>query len=279
MVYFITDGVNIKIGYTSGSPINRLKKLQTGSSQKLTLIGYIDGNKNKEKELHNKFSNLRLNFKNEKVGNEKWLKELMGLSLKNVQATITDGKGKKLYSDFGEMLFTHFGVSGPLMLSASAAVNDAIMKEELHLFIDLKPALTKEQLDKRILREFDENKNRKFKNATSSLFPGKLTPVMIQLSGIDGELPVNEITKGQREQFVDLIKAMPLTLVGLRDFKEAIITKGGLNVKEINPSTMESKLVPGLYFAGEMIDCDAYTGGFNLQIAWSTGHLAGSHIE
>ena len=210
---------------------------------------------------------------------EAFVKELMGLSLKNVQATITDGKGKKLYSDFGEMLFTHFGVSGPLMLSASAAVNDAIMKEELHLFIDLKPALTKEQLDKRILREFDDNKNRKFKNAISSLFPGKLTPVMIQLSGIDGELPVNEITKGQREQFVDLIKAMPLTLLGVRDFKEAIITKGGINVKEINPSTMESKLVPGLYFAGEMIDCDAYTGGFNLQIAWSTGHLAGSHIE
>ena len=210
---------------------------------------------------------------------EPFVKELMGLSLKNVQATITDSNGRKLYSDFGEMLFTHFGVSGPLMLSASAAVNDAIVKEELHLFIDLKPALSKEQLDKRILREFDENKNRKFKNAISSLFPGKLTPVMVQLSGIDGELAVNEITKGQREQLVELIKALPLTLTGLRDFQEAIITKGGIHVKEINPSTMESKLVPGLYFAGEMIDCDAYTGGFNLQIAWSTGHLAGSHIE
>lgn len=210
---------------------------------------------------------------------ETFVKDLMGLSLKNVSATITDGKGKKLYSEFGELLFTHFGVSGPLMLSASAAVNDVIGREELYLSIDLKPSLSKEQLDKRILREFDENKNRKFKNAVSSLFPGKLTPVIVELSGIDAELAVHEITKAQRDKFVTLMKSFPLTLLRLRGFDEAIVTRGGVDVKQINPSTMESKLVPGLYFAGEIIDCDAYTGGFNLQIAWSTGHLAGSHIE
>ncbi len=209
---------------------------------------------------------------------ETFVKDLMGLALKNVEVTITDEKGKKLFSDFGEMLFTHFGVSGPLLLSASAKVNDAILKQNLKMYINLKPALTSEQLDRRILREFDENKNRQFKNAVASLFPGSLTPVMVQLSGIDPNMMVNNVTKQMRESFVQLIQKMPLTLTGLRGFNEAIITKGGVCVKEINPSTMESKLVKGLYFAGEVLDCDAYTGGFNLQIAWSTGHLAGSSI-
>lgn len=210
---------------------------------------------------------------------ETFVKDLMGLALKNVGATIVNKKGKVLYQDFGEMLFTHFGVSGPLMLSASAKVNDDIQKEELQLLIDLKPALTKEQLDKRILREFDENKNRQFKNAVVSLFPGKFTPVMVMCSGINPELLVNEVTKEMRSNFVDLIKAFPLTLTRLRGFNEAIVTKGGIHVKEVNPSTMESKLISGLFFAGEVLDLDAYTGGFNLQIAWSTGYLAGSHIE
>lgn len=210
---------------------------------------------------------------------EDFVKDLMGLALRNVQATIKDDNGKILYQDFGEMLFTHFGVSGPLMLSASAKVNDEIMKGPLKLYIDLKPALSVEQLDKRVLREFDECKNRRFKNAIASLFPGKLTNVMIELSGIDQELPVNEVTRAMRTQFIELMKAMPLTLTGVRGFHEAIVTKGGVHVKEINPSTMESKLVKGLYFAGEVLDLDAYTGGFNLQIAWSTGHLAGNHIE
>ena len=147
------------------------------------------------------------------------------------------------------------------------------------MFINLKPALTREQLDKRVLREFDDNKNRQFKNAIASLFPSSLTPIMIHLSGIEPDIMVNEITKGMRDEFVSLIQALPLTITGVRGFNEAIVTKGGVNVKEINPSTMESKLIKGLYFAGEIIDCDAYTGGFNLQIAWSTGHLAGSHIE
>jgi len=213
------------------------------------------------------------------ITKETFVKDLMGLSLKNVEATICDAKGKKLYSDFGEMLFTHFGVSGPLMLSASAKVNDQIGKENLYLTIDLKPALSKEQLDKRILRDFEENPNRQFKNAVTGLFPGKLTPVMISLSGIDPERKVNEITRAMREEFCNLIKAMPLTLTGARGFEEAIVTRGGISVKKINPSTMESKLISGLYFAGEVLDLDAYTGGYNLQIAWSTGYLAGSSIE
>lgn len=213
------------------------------------------------------------------ITKETFVKDLMGLSLKNVEATICDAKGKKLYSDFGEMLFTHFGVSGPLMLSASAKVNDQIGKENLYLTIDLKPALSKEQLDKRILRDFEENPNRQFKNAVTGLFPGKLTPAMIALSGIDPERKVNEITRAMREEFCNLIKAMPLTLTGVRGFEEAIVTRGGISVKKINPSTMESKLISGLYFAGEVLDLDAYTGGYNLQIAWSTGYLAGSSIE
>lgn len=210
------------------------------------------------------------------VTKETWCKDVMGLALKNVSVRLVNGK-KELYSGFGEMLFTHFGVSGPLILSASSYyVNKS--KGEAQVFIDLKPALDREQLDKRLLRDFDENKNKQFKNALGGLFPSKLTPIMIQLSGIDPEKKVNEITKVERQTFVELIKNLPLTIVGTRDFNEAIITQGGVSVKDVNPSTMESKIVQGLYFAGEVLDLDAMTGGFNLQIAWSTGHLAGSEL-
>lgn len=208
---------------------------------------------------------------------EAWIKELQGLSLKNVSVKI-EKNGKVLYDAFGEMLFTHYGVSGPLLLSASSVVNDYEDKMPLHLTIDLKPALEEEQLDKRILRDFEENQNRQFKNAVQKLFPAKLIPVMIRLSGISPEKKVNEITREERQGFVKLIKAFPLTLSRFRDFNEAIITRGGVSVKEVNPSTMESKLVKGLYFAGEVLDLDALTGGFNLQIAWSTGYLAGDSI-
>ena len=209
---------------------------------------------------------------------EEYIPALMGLSLRNVQATVYDGK-KELYSDFGEMLFTHFGVSGPLIISASAYVGKILQKKhELKLVIDLKPALSEEQLDARVLREFDANHNKQFKNAVTGLFPAKLLPVMIHLSGIDPEKKVNVITKEERMNFVHLIKHFTVTLTGLRDFKEAIITRGGVKVKEVNPSTMESKLVQGLYFAGEVLDLDALTGGFNLQIAWSTAYAAGSNI-
>ena len=207
---------------------------------------------------------------------EWYAKELMGLSLRNIEITITDGT-KKLYRDFGEMLFTHYGVSGPVILSASSIVGSRLAEKELTLHIDLKPALTKEQLDKRVLREFDANHNRQFKNASAGLFPAKLRPVIVELSGIPEEKKVNEITREERKKFTDLIKDFSMTLTGLRSYNEAIITKGGVSVKEIDPGTMESKLVKGLFFAGEVLDLDAVTGGFNLQIAWSTGFLAGTY--
>ena len=208
---------------------------------------------------------------------EDYCMQMQGLSLRNVQATIREG-GKVFFEEFGEMLFTHFGVSGPLMLSASSVVNDRLRKKNLSLTIDLKPALSEEQLDARILRDFEENKNRQFKNSVKGLLPAKMIPVVISLSGIDPEKKINGITKQERKKLVECIKAFPLTLTGLRGFNEAIITRGGVSVKQVDPSTMESKLVKGLYFAGEILDVDAYTGGFNLQIAWSTGYLAGSSI-
>lgn len=208
---------------------------------------------------------------------EEYCMQMQGLSLRNVSLKIKNDK-KVLYEEFGEMLFTHFGVSGPLILSASSVVNDEIRKRELQMEVDLKPALTEEQLDARILRDFGENQNRQFKNAVQKLLPSRMIPVVIELSGIPAEKKINEITKEERRKFIEVMKHFPLTLTGLREFKEAIITRGGVNVKEIDPSTMESKIVRGLYFAGEVLDTDAYTGGFNLQIAWSTGYLAGSSV-
>ena len=209
---------------------------------------------------------------------EEYVREMQGLALKNVTVRIYDGK-KKLYEDFGEMLFTHFGVSGPLLLSASAMISPKYTAKELQMEIDLKPALDTEQLDKRILKDFEEAKNKQFKNSIGKLFPTKMIPVILELSEIDPDKKVNEITKEERASFVKLIKAFPVTLNGLRDFREAIITKGGVKVGEVNPSTMESKKVKNLYFCGEVLDLDALTGGYNLQIAWSTGHLAGISIE
>lgn len=205
---------------------------------------------------------------------ESWVPELQGLSLRNIQIRILDGE-KELYKEFGEMLFTHYGVSGPVILSASSIIGKQLKRRKLVLAIDLKPALNMEQLDRRILREFESNQNRQFKNAMDALFPAKLRPVMIRLSGISPEKKVNEVTKEERHAFAKQIKDMRLTLLGPRGFREAIITKGGVSVKEIDPGTMESRKVKGLYFAGEVLDLDALTGGFNLQIAWSTGYLAG----
>lgn len=205
---------------------------------------------------------------------EEWVKELQGLSLRNCGVTIYDGD-HKIYEDFGELLFTHFGVSGPTVLSVSSYAVDIIRKRPLRLVIDLKPALDEKQLDARILRDFEANINRKFMNSLDKLFPKSLIPVIIERSGIDAQCRVNEITRDKRQGLVKLIKNFDLTLTGLRGFNEAIITHGGVDVKEIDSSTMESKLIKGLYFAGEMIDVDAVTGGFNLQVAWSTGYLAG----
>ncbi len=210
---------------------------------------------------------------------EPWIQELQGLSLRNVQATVYQGK-KKLYQDFGEMLFTHYGVSGPLLLSVSSYVGRILIENApLTLEIDLKPALTEEMLDKRILRDFEENQKKQFKNALGKLFPSKLIPVMIELSGIEPEKKVNVISKEERKTLVHLIKHFKMELTKLRDYNEAIITKGGIVTKEIDPGTMESKLAKGVYFAGEVLDLDALTGGFNLQIAWSTAYAAGNAIE
>lgn len=208
---------------------------------------------------------------------EDWVKDLQGLSLRNVTVSIYHGK-KKLFEDFGEMLFTHFGVSGPLVLSASGMIKPIQFKQELCMYIDLKPALDAEQLDKRILREFDAAMNKQFKNVIGSLMPAKMIPVVIRLSGIDPDKKVNEVSREERQHLVQLLKRLPLTINGLRGWNEAIITKGGVSVKDINPSTMESKKVSHLFFCGEVLDLDALTGGYNLQIAWSTGYLAGISV-
>lgn len=209
---------------------------------------------------------------------ETFIPELQGLSLRNVDAVIYDGK-KKVYEEFGEMLFTHFGVSGPIIISASSVMGKLLGEKDLRLSIDLKPALKFEQLDQRVLRDFEENRNRQFKNAVDKLFPAKLKPVMIERSGIHPDKKVNEISRGERQRFVAMIKNFDMTLTGLRGYNEAIITKGGVDVRQIDPGTMESQLVKGLYFSGEVLDLDALTGGFNLQIAWSTGYLAGISVH
>ena len=202
--------------------------------------------------------------------------ELKGLSLKNVCLTVTEN-GKTVFEKTGEMLFTHFGISGPLVISASSAF---IFKNEksYKVYIDLKPALTTEQLDKRILRDFSENINKELVNSLDKLLPKKLIKTVIFLSKINPHTKVNNLSKAERANLVNTIKKLPLTITGIRDFDEAIITKGGVSVKEINPHTMESKKIKGLYFCGEIIDVDAYTGGYNLQIAFSTGYTAGNNI-
>ena len=200
-------------------------------------------------------------------------KDIMGISLKNVSANIY-AEGKKVYSEFGEMLFTHFGVSGPIIIKASAYIHKYLEKE-LKLTIDLKPALDDKQLDERLLKDFRIFQNKQLKNSLDKLMPRALIPVVIEKSGLDGEKKVNELTKEERRLLGNIIKNLPFTITGLRGWDEAIITKGGVQVKEVDPGTMESKLTKGLYFAGEVLDLDALTGGFNLQIAWSTGYLAG----
>ena len=206
-----------------------------------------------------------------------FLKGLQGLSLKNVGLTLFAGK-KKIYDGFGEMLFTHFGISGPLVLSASSYVSGDIQKQSMEVEIDLKPALTEEQLHARILRDFEEIHNKQFKNGLDKLLPQKLIPVIVELSGIQKNKSINSVTKEERNRLVNLLKHFRMVVKGLRGYNEAIITKGGISVKDINPQTMESKIINGLYFVGEVLDLDALTGGYNLQIAWSTGYLAGISI-
>lgn len=208
---------------------------------------------------------------------ENWCSEVMGLSLKNIAISIKNNKGKELYKDFGEMLFTHFGVSGPVILSASRHLLGKF-DEGLKLYIDLKPALDEKTLDSRILRDFEKYINKDFSNALGDLLPQKLIPVVIRLSGIDNGKKVHDITKEERKRLVSVIKGLELNITGTTGYNEAVITSGGIDVDEINPSTMESKLIKNLYFAGEVLDCDAYTGGYNLQIAFSTGFTAGNNV-
>lgn len=206
---------------------------------------------------------------------EEDIRKLQGLSLKNVVFTVY-GRKQKLFREMGEMMFTHFGVTGPLVLSASARVQDAIAASSLQAKIDLKPALPQEKLDARILREFDSNRNRSLRNALRGLYPSTLVPVIIERAGIDPEKPVHDVTAAERKALILHTKQFALTITALRGFGEAVITHGGVSVRQIDPGTMESKLVQGLFFAGEVLDVDALTGGFNLQIAWSTGHAAGA---
>jgi len=213
-------------------------------------------------------------------------KMMQGLSLRNVGITIEDTeRNKTIYEDFGEMIFTHFGISGPIVLSGSAHLVrykniDNLLKEcKIKLNIDLKPALTEEQLNDRILRDFKEYKNKQFKHSLDKLLPQKMIPVIIEETKIDENKRVNEITKEERKRIIQKLKKFSITIKGFRPVEEAIITSGGINTKEINPKTMESKIIKGLYFAGEIIDVDSYTGGFNLQIAYSTGYTAGIHCS
>ena len=206
---------------------------------------------------------------------ENWVREVQGFALKNVRITVFDTKKySEVYTDFGEMLFTHFGISGPIVLSASAHLPN-MEPERYQLYIDLKPALSHEQLDARILRDFAEMPNKALANALSKLLPKSIIPVVVRLSAIPSDLRVNQITRDDRQALGALIKELPLTLHKKRPIEEAIVTAGGVDVTQVNPKTMESIILPGLYFAGEVLDVDAYTGGFNLQIAFATGNLAG----
>ncbi len=208
------------------------------------------------------------------ITEEKWVKDIMGLSLRNIKITAFNAKNKKVFSDFGEMLFTHFGISGPVVLSMSAYLKN-IGKEKYRIEIDLKSALDDEKLQARIMRDFEKYNKKHLINAMDDLLPKALIPVVISLTGIEEHKSVCEITREERSEIVRILKHFPLTAIGVRPVEEAIVTAGGVKVSEINPSTMESKIVKKLYFAGEVIDVDGYTGGYNLQAAWSTGYLAG----
>ena len=246
-----------------------------------------DGYKMAEKLGHN-IENIRPSLVPLKVSKEslKICKEIQGLSLKNVSIRLMDIENNKvIYEDFGEMLFTHFGISGPTVLSASAHllryknIENLLKKEKIKFVIDLKPALSKEKLNDRILRDFEKYKNKEIKNALVELLPQKIIPIIIELCDLDSNKKVNSITKLEREKIVDILKKFTINIEDFREIEEAIVTAGGISTKEINPKTMQSKLIKGLYFAGEIIDVDAYTGGFNLQIAYSTGYTAGMLLE
>lgn len=244
------------------------------------LTGSTGDGYNLSKKLGHTITKIRPSLVPLNILEENTCKDMQGLSLRNVAIKITENN-KIIYEDFGEMLFTHFGVSGPIILSASAVllryknIENLLENKKIKLIIDLKPALSIEKLNERILRDFNEFKNKQFKNSLDKLLPQKMIPIIIKESKIDPEKQINSITKDERKDLLNAIKALSFTVKSFRGIEEAIVTAGGINTKEINPKTMESKLVKGLFFAGEVIDVDAYTGGFNLQIAYSTGYTAG----
>jgi predicted Rossmann fold flavoprotein len=212
------------------------------------------------------------------VCQEDYLRDMQGLSLKNVELHIKNGK-KEVYDEFGEMMFTHFGITGPLVLSASAKIGPLIGVKPLKAWIDLKPAVSKDQLDDRLVKLFEANRNKELKNVLHELYPAKMVPVMPKVAGLEGEIKVHDLTKKDRLKIVETTKHFPLTLTALRSYREAVVTKGGVSVKEVDPGSMEVKKIPNLYYIGEVLDLDAYTGGYNLQIAWSTAALAAAAIN
>ena len=281
----IIDGENTVIGVRTEKEIIKASKviLATGGKSYPLTGSTGDGYKLAEKVGHS-ITEIKPSLVSLEVYDKTECKELQGLSLKNIEIKLIDKeKNKQIYEDFGEMLFTHFGVSGPTILSSSAHlvryknVDTLFHEKKIVLKIDLKPALDEKKLNDRILRDFEEVKNKQFKNSLDKLLPQKLIPVIIKRSKINPQKQVNEITKKEREELIKQIKDFEMIIKGFRPIEEAIITSGGIKIKEINPKTMESKKVKGLYLAGEIIDVDSYTGGFNLQIAYSTGYVAGLH--
>lgn len=281
----ITDGENTVIGVRTEKEMIKANKviLATGGKSYPLTGSTGDGYKLAEKVGHS-ITEIKPSLVPLEVYDKVECQKLQGLSLRNIEIKLIDKeKNKQIYEDFGEMLFTHFGVSGPTILSSSAHlvryknIDTLFHEKKIILKIDLKPALDEKKLNDRILRDFEEVKNKQFKNSLDKLLPQKLIPVIIEKSKISSQKQVNEITKKEREELIKQIKDFKMTIKGFRPIEEAIITSGGIKIKEINPKTMESKKVKGLYLAGEIIDVDSYTGGFNLQIAYSTGYVAGLH--
>ena len=281
----MVDGESIVIGVrTDKETIKANKVILATGGKSYPLTGSTGDGYQLVEKLGHSITEIKPSLVPLEVYDKMECKELQGLSLRNVEIKLIDiEKNKQIYEDFGEMLFTHFGVSGPTILSSSAHlvryknINRLFHERKIVLKIDLKPALDEKKLNDRILRDFEEVKNKQFKNSLDKLLPQKLIPVIITRSKIHPNKQVNEITKKEREELIKQIKDFEVIIKGFRPIEEAIITSGGVNIKEINPKTMESKKVKGLYFAGEIIDVDSYTGGFNLQIAYSTGYVAGSN--
>ena len=278
----VKDGIAIGVEYNNNEKMYGDKIIISTGGASYPTTGSTGDGYEMAKEVGHTIKEIRPSLVPLETYEKRYCKEMQGLSLRNIEIKLIDTqKDKTIYKDFGEMMFTHFGVTGPVIISSSAHlvryknINQLMKDKKIKLIIDLKPALSIEKLDDRILRDFAEFKNKEFKNSLDKLLPQKMIPVIIELSKIEPDKKVNEITKEERLNLVKIIKNLEMYISGFRPISEAIVTAGGISTKEINPKTMESKIVKNLYFAGEVIDVDAYTGGFNLQIAYSTGYTAG----